>query len=37
MKLEPPGEGDPGRHIGLGEQDQSVFFRNLNRGRRHQA
>jgi hypothetical protein len=34
MKLEPPGEGDPGRHIGLGEQDQSVFFRNLNRGKK---
>jgi crotonobetainyl-CoA:carnitine CoA-transferase CaiB-like acyl-CoA transferase len=33
IKLEPPGEGDPGRHIGLGERGQSVFFRNLNRGK----
>jgi crotonobetainyl-CoA:carnitine CoA-transferase CaiB-like acyl-CoA transferase len=33
-KLEPPGEGDPGRHIGLGERGHSVFFRNLNRGKR---
>lgn len=34
IKLEPPGEGDPGRHIGLGERGCSVFFRNLNRGKR---
>ncbi|HEX7375359.1 MAG TPA: CoA transferase, partial [Steroidobacteraceae bacterium] len=34
IKLEQPGEGDPGRHIGLGERGQSVFFRNLNRGKR---
>jgi crotonobetainyl-CoA:carnitine CoA-transferase CaiB-like acyl-CoA transferase len=34
IKLEPPGEGDPGRHIGLGEGGSSVFFRNLNRGKR---
>jgi crotonobetainyl-CoA:carnitine CoA-transferase CaiB-like acyl-CoA transferase len=34
IKLEPPGEGDPGRHIGLGERGHSVFFRNLNRGKR---
>jgi crotonobetainyl-CoA:carnitine CoA-transferase CaiB-like acyl-CoA transferase len=34
IKLEPPGAGDPGRHIGLGERGQSVFFRNLNRGKR---
>jgi crotonobetainyl-CoA:carnitine CoA-transferase CaiB-like acyl-CoA transferase len=34
IKLEPPGEGDPGRHIGLGEAGHSVFFRNLNRGKR---
>jgi crotonobetainyl-CoA:carnitine CoA-transferase CaiB-like acyl-CoA transferase len=33
IKLEPPGEGDPGRHIGLGEHGCSVFFRNLNRGK----
>lgn len=34
IKLEPPGEGDPGRHIGLGENGHSVFFRNLNRGKK---
>ena len=34
IKLEPPGEGDPGRHIGLGENGHCVFFRNLNRGKR---
>jgi crotonobetainyl-CoA:carnitine CoA-transferase CaiB-like acyl-CoA transferase len=34
IKLEPAGEGDPGRHIGLGEHGNSVFFRNLNRGKR---
>ena len=34
IKLEPPGEGDPGRHIGLGEHGHCVFFRNLNRGKK---
>ncbi len=34
IKLEPPGQGDPGRHIGLGEHGHSVFFRNLNRGKK---
>jgi crotonobetainyl-CoA:carnitine CoA-transferase CaiB-like acyl-CoA transferase len=34
IKLEPPGAGDPGRHIGLGEHGHSVFFRNLNRDKR---
>jgi crotonobetainyl-CoA:carnitine CoA-transferase CaiB-like acyl-CoA transferase len=34
IKLEPPGEGDPGRGIGLGEHGHSVFFRNANRGKR---
>ena len=34
IKLEPPGEGDPGRHIGLGENGHCVFFRNLNRGKK---
>ena len=33
IKVEPPG-GDPGRHIGLAEQGHTVFFRNLNRGKR---
>ena len=34
IKLEPPGQGDPGRHIGLAEDGHTVFFRNLNRGKR---
>ena len=34
IKLEPPGEGDPGRDIGLGENGYCVFFRNLNRGKK---
>jgi crotonobetainyl-CoA:carnitine CoA-transferase CaiB-like acyl-CoA transferase len=34
IKVEPPGEGDPGRHIGLGEDGHTVFFRNANRGKR---
>lgn len=34
IKVEPPGEGDPGRHIGPFDGEQSVFFRNLNRGKR---
>ena len=33
IKVEPPG-GDPGRDIGLGENGTSIFFRNLNRGKR---
>lgn len=33
IKVEPPG-GDPGRDIGLGEHGVSIFFRNLNRGKR---
>jgi crotonobetainyl-CoA:carnitine CoA-transferase CaiB-like acyl-CoA transferase len=34
IKVEPPGEGDPARHIGLGDEAGSVFFRNLNRGKK---
>jgi crotonobetainyl-CoA:carnitine CoA-transferase CaiB-like acyl-CoA transferase len=34
IKVEPPGEGDPGRHIGLGQDGHTVFFRNANRGKR---
>jgi crotonobetainyl-CoA:carnitine CoA-transferase CaiB-like acyl-CoA transferase len=34
IKVEPPGEGDPGRHIGPFDGDESVFFRNLNRGKK---
>lgn len=33
IKVEPPG-GDPGRQVGLGEHGVSIFFRNLNRGKR---
>lgn len=33
IKIEPPGEGDPGRHIGLAEDGTTVFFRNANRGK----
>ena len=32
IKVEPPGEGDPGRHIGLSDGPSTVFFRNVNRG-----
>jgi crotonobetainyl-CoA:carnitine CoA-transferase CaiB-like acyl-CoA transferase len=34
IKIEAPGEGDPGRHIGLSDGASTVFFRNLNRGKR---
>src|SRR3546814_16078671 len=34
IKVEPPGEGDPGRHIGLSDGPATVFFRNVNRGKR---
>ena len=33
IKIEPPGEGDPGRHIGLAEGGHTTFFRNANRGK----
>jgi crotonobetainyl-CoA:carnitine CoA-transferase CaiB-like acyl-CoA transferase len=33
IKVEPAGEGDPGRHIGPFDSGESVFFRNLNRGK----
>jgi crotonobetainyl-CoA:carnitine CoA-transferase CaiB-like acyl-CoA transferase len=33
IKVEPPG-GDPGRHIGVADGPTSVFFRNLNRGKK---
>src|SRR5262249_41427018 len=29
IKIETPGEGDPGRHIGLSDGPSTVFFRNL--------
>jgi crotonobetainyl-CoA:carnitine CoA-transferase CaiB-like acyl-CoA transferase len=34
IKIEPPGEGDPGRHIGLSDGPTSVFFKNVNRGKK---
>jgi crotonobetainyl-CoA:carnitine CoA-transferase CaiB-like acyl-CoA transferase len=34
LKIETPGEGDPGRHIGLSDGPSTVFFRNLNRGKK---
>ena len=37
IKIEQPGEGDPGRHIGLSDGPHTVFFRNLNRGKKSVA
>jgi crotonobetainyl-CoA:carnitine CoA-transferase CaiB-like acyl-CoA transferase len=34
IKVEPPGGGDPGRHIGLADGPSTVFFRNVNRGKK---
>lgn len=34
IKIEQPGEGDPGRHIGLSDGPSTVFFRNFNRGKK---
>jgi len=34
IKIEAPGEGDPGRHIGLSDGPVTVFFRNFNRGKK---
>lgn len=34
IKVEAPGEGDPGRHIGLGQAGHTTFFRNANRGKK---
>lgn len=34
IKAEAPGEGDPGRHIGLSDGPSTVFFRNVNRGKK---
>ncbi|HET7671145.1 MAG TPA: CoA transferase [Burkholderiales bacterium] len=33
IKVEPPGEGDPTRHLGLSDGDGTVYFRLLNRGK----
>jgi crotonobetainyl-CoA:carnitine CoA-transferase CaiB-like acyl-CoA transferase len=34
IKIEPPGEGDPGRHILPPDARTSVFFRNMGRGKK---
>lgn len=34
IKIEAPGEGDPGRHIGVRQGEHTIFFRNTNRGKR---
>jgi crotonobetainyl-CoA:carnitine CoA-transferase CaiB-like acyl-CoA transferase len=34
IKVEPPGEGDPGRHILPKDGRTSVFFRNMGRGKK---
>src|SRR6185437_4148456 len=34
IKVEAPGEGDPGRGIGLADGEASVFFRTMNRGKK---
>ena len=34
IKVEPPGEGDPGRHIRPADERSSVFFRNMGRGKK---
>ncbi|MFO1080957.1 MAG: CaiB/BaiF CoA-transferase family protein [Reyranellaceae bacterium] len=34
IKVEPPGEGDPGRHIKPLDERTSVFFRNVGRGKK---
>jgi crotonobetainyl-CoA:carnitine CoA-transferase CaiB-like acyl-CoA transferase len=34
IKVEPPGEGDPGRHIRPADERSSVFFRNMARGKK---
>jgi len=34
IKIEPPGEGEPVRHVGLRQGGESVWFRNTHRGKR---
>ena len=34
IKLEPPGEGEPVRHVGAVEQGHTVWFRNTHRGKK---
>lgn len=37
IKVEPPGEGDPSRHIGVSDGPSTIFFRNVNRGKKSVA
>ena len=37
IKVEPPGEGDPTRHLGLSDGESTVYFRALNRGKKSVA
>ena len=34
IKVEPPGEGDPTRHLGPRDGGETVYFRSLNRGKK---
>ena len=34
IKVEPPGEGEPNRHIGPQQDGTSVYFRNTHRGKK---
>ena len=34
IKVEPKGEGDPTRHLGVSDGPSTVYFRNLNRGKK---
>jgi crotonobetainyl-CoA:carnitine CoA-transferase CaiB-like acyl-CoA transferase len=34
IKVEPPGEGEPTRHLGPRDGGETVYFRNLNRGKK---
>jgi crotonobetainyl-CoA:carnitine CoA-transferase CaiB-like acyl-CoA transferase len=34
IKIEPPGEGDPTRHLGLSDGPSTVYFRTMNRGKK---
>jgi crotonobetainyl-CoA:carnitine CoA-transferase CaiB-like acyl-CoA transferase len=34
IKVEPPGEGEPTRHLGLSDGPSTVYFRSLNRGKK---
>ena len=34
IKIEPPGDGEPGRYIGASEGGNTVFFRNTQRGKK---